>query len=59
MNVSKLWVFIAGVIVGAVFLGDSGGDAIKEMFAAGRAAVSQVFQTGGGGVQEFGGAIGE
>ena len=59
MQVSKVWIFIFGILAGAVFLGDDGGQAVREMFSGLRQGASSIFGAGGEGFTEFGGSIGE
>lgn len=57
MSVSKMWVLIIGLAAGAVFLGDAGGDAIRDIVSSLRAGASGLMDTGGGGLQDFGDSI--
>ena len=44
MSMSKTWIFIIGLLAGAVFLGDAGGNAIREMFQSARQGASSTLQ---------------
>lgn len=57
MSVTKMWVFIIGLAAGAAFLGDAGGDAIRDIVSSLRAGASGLMDTGGGGLSDFGDAI--
>ena len=59
MSVSKVWIFIFGILAGAIFLGDDGGQAVRDVFSGLRQGASSVFDAGGQGFTEFGGSIGE
>lgn len=59
MNISKVWIFVLGLIGGAVFLGDNGGEAIKDMFAGVRAGASAIMNQGGEGMQTLGEGVAE
>ena len=59
MSISKVWVFVLGLLAGAVFLGENGGDAVRQMFSGLRQGASSVFDAGGTGLSEFGGSVGE
>lgn len=59
MNLSKVWILIIGILAGAVFLGDDGGDAVRQMFSGVRQGASSIFGAGGDGLAQFGGSVGE
>lgn len=59
MNLSKVWIFILGILAGAVFLGDDGGQAVRDVFSGLRQGASSAFDAGGQGLSEFGGSVGE
>lgn len=59
MSISKVWIFVLGILAGAVFLGDNGGDAIKDMFAGVRSGATAIMNQGGEGLQTFGEGVAE